>query len=97
MYQSTQFRAEGEAGRFRLTSRTPKSRERSPGSLHIPSWKNLVDRPLASDECISLIASIFSDYHETEAVKRLRGEDAQSFVDKIGEVLPATSSMPLGH
>ena len=93
MYQATQFRAEAEAGRFRPTSTTLKPCEGSPVPLHIPLWKNLVNRPLAPDECISLIENIFSDHHETEAVKRLRGEDAQSFVDKTEEVFPSTLSM----
>ena len=54
----------------------------------IPAWKRLIDRPLAKDERISLIADIFSDRDETEVVKCLRGGDAQSFVDVIDEVLP---------
>ena len=53
----------------------------------IPAWKRLIDRPLPKDERISLIADIFSDRDETEAVKCLRGGDAQSFVDVIDEVL----------
>ena len=92
-YQTTQFMAEAEAGRFRPTSTTLKPCEGSPDPLHISLWENLVNRSLASDECVSLIANIFSDHHETEAVKRLRGEDAQSFVDKTEEVLPSTLSM----
>ena len=44
----------------------------------IPAWKRLIDRPLPKDERISLIADIFSDRDETEAVKCLRGGDAQS-------------------
>ena len=54
----------------------------------IPAWKRLVNRPLTKDERISLITDIFSDPEETEVVKRLRGDDAQSFVDVIDEVLP---------
>ena len=48
----------------------------------------MINRPLAKDERISLIADIFSDRDETEAVKCLSGDDAQSFVDAIDEVLP---------
>jgi len=50
----------------------------------------LIDRPLATDQRISLITAIFSDHDETEAVKRLSGDDAQSFVDVIDEVLPSS-------
>ncbi|KAF9647762.1 kinase-like protein [Thelephora ganbajun] len=53
----------------------------------IPVWKSLINCPLAMDERISLITVIFSDRKETEAVKRLRGDDAQSFVDVIDEML----------
>ena len=56
----------------------------------IPRWKCLINKPLTADERISLIADIFSNRSETEAVKRLRGDDAQSFVDAIDEV-PAHS------
>ena len=47
----------------------------------------MVELPLASDEQISLITDILSDRDETEVVKRLHGDDAQSFVDMIDKVL----------
>ena len=53
----------------------------------IPAWKSLIDHPLTSDQRITLIADIFSDRDETEAVKHLHGDDAQSFVNIIDEVL----------
>ena len=53
-----------------------------------PAWKRLIDHLLAPDEQISLITDIFSDRDETEIVKHLRGEDAQSFVDLIDQVNP---------
>lgn len=34
-----------------------------------------------------MITDLFSDHGETEAAKRLRGNDAQSFIDVIDEVL----------
>jgi len=37
---------------------------------------------------ISLITDIFSDGEEIEVVRRLSGDDAQSFVDVIDEVIP---------
>ena len=48
----------------------------------------MIDRPLINDERIALIADLFFDRDETEAVKRLSGDDAQAFVDVIDEVLP---------
>ena len=48
----------------------------------------MIDRPLATDERISLITDMLSDHDETEAVKNLSGSDAQSFVDVVDEVLP---------
>ena len=53
-----------------------------------PAWKRLIDHPLTPDVRISLIADIFSDRDETETVRRLRGDDAQSFVDVIDQVIP---------
>ena len=53
----------------------------------IPAWKRLITRPLISSERISLITEIFSHRDEIKAVKRLRGDDAQSFVDVVDEVL----------
>ena len=57
----------------------------------VPAWKRVVDLPLASDEQISLIADIFTDRDETEVVKCLYGDDAQSFVDVLDKVLPYSS------
>ena len=53
-----------------------------------PAWKRLIDSSLDSSERISLITDIFSDHDETEIVKRLRGDDAQSFIDVIDQVIP---------
>ena len=57
----------------------------------IPEWKRLISCPLTTNERISLITAIFSDGIGTETVKHLRGDDAQTFVDVIDEVLPALS------
>ena len=46
----------------------------------------MIDHPLPTDERVSLIASLFSDSDETEAIKRLHGDDAQLFVDAVDEV-----------
>jgi len=62
----------------------------------IPAWKRLIDRPLARDKRISLIIYLFSDREETEAAKRLRGNDAQSFVDVIDEVLSRSRPRGMG-
>ena len=68
----------------------PELHMRSPdlllASRTIPAWKRLTDRPLDVNERIPLIADIFSDRSEIEAVRRLRGNDAQSFVDVVDEV-----------
>ena len=50
-------------------------------------WKHLIDRPLTTDERVSLIASLFSDRGEIEALKDLRRGDAQLFIDVIDGVL----------
>ena len=52
-----------------------------------PAWKRLIEGPLNSDVRVSLIADIFSDRDETEMVKQLRGDDAQSFVDVMDQVI----------
>ena len=52
----------------------------------IPVWKHLIDRPLTKDERASMIADLFSDRDEIEALKDLRREDAQSIIDVIDEV-----------
>ena len=53
-----------------------------------PTWKHLIDPPLQLGEQIYLITHIFSDREETEAVRRLAGDDAQSFVDVVDQVIP---------
>ena len=50
-------------------------------------WKHLIDRPLTVDERVSLIADLFSDRDEIDALKTLSESDAQSVVDVIDEVL----------
>ena len=49
-------------------------------------WKCLIDRRLTTQERTPLITTIFSDRNELEVVKRIGGDDAQSFVDVIDEV-----------
>ena len=48
----------------------------------------MVELPLASGNQTSLISDILSDRDETEAVKSLHGDDAQTFVDVVDKVLP---------
>ena len=69
--------------------------DRSPQrSSTTPAWKRLISRSLTTDERVSLITAIFKspDDNEIEEVRRLCGDDAQSFVDVIDEVFPALSS-----
>jgi len=47
----------------------------------------LINRPLSTDNRISLIEIISSNHNEAESVKGLRGDDAQAFVDVIDETL----------
>ena len=71
-------------------SNTPPSSqplERLDQEEPIPVWKRLIDCPLGMNERIPLIADIFSNRDETEAVNCLSGHDAQSFVDVVDEVL----------
>ena len=49
-------------------------------------WKHLIDRPFTADERISLIADLFYNHDEIEALKGLSGGDAQLFVNVIDEV-----------
>lgn len=52
-----------------------------------PAWKRLIDRPFYLDKQVSLTTHIFSDRDETETVRHLRGDDAQSFVDVVDQVI----------
>ncbi|KAF9642913.1 kinase-like protein [Thelephora ganbajun] len=53
----------------------------------IPAWKRLITQTLATDERISLITATFSDRDQVKMVKNLIGNDAQTFIDAIDEVL----------
>jgi len=52
-----------------------------------PAWKWLASDTLASYERISLITMIFSDRDQIKTVRNLSGDDAQTFIDKIDEVI----------
>lgn len=58
----------------------------------IPAWKRLIDCSLTLDKRISLVMVLFSNRDEIEVVGRLRGDDAQSFVDVMDQVLPVPTS-----
>ena len=51
-----------------------------------PAWKQLIDHPLSTDERIFLLTSTLTNPDEVEIVGRLRGNDAQAFIDVIDEV-----------
>ena len=53
----------------------------------VPAWRRLIKQPLPTDGRVSLIATIFSDPNEADAVNLLRGGDAQTFVNAIDKVL----------
>lgn len=54
-----------------------------------PAWKLLISHPLNKGERISLVTTIFSDKNQVEKAGRLAGDDAQTFIDAIDEVVPA--------
>jgi len=58
-----------------------------------PMWKCLISCPLLTQECVSLITTIFSDKEAIRVVQSLDGGDAQVFIDKIDKV----TSYPLPY
>lgn len=52
----------------------------------------MVNDTLAINERVSLITAIFSDRNEIEMDKHLSGDDAQTFVDKVYEVMVPSNS-----
>jgi len=52
-----------------------------------PAWKWLISNTLPEYERISPITMIFSDRDQVKAVGNLSGDDAQTFVDNIDEVI----------
>ena len=50
-------------------------------------WKHLTDDPLTRDERVSLIADLFSDQDEIDALMALSSNDVQSVIDVMDEVL----------
>ena len=67
----------------RLEPQTPVGRHEPP----IPAWKRLIGESLTQDERTSLITAIFSDNIETDTANNLHGNDAQTFIDVIDEVI----------
>ena len=63
------------------------STDRPPRRSDFPVWKHLAGSPLTTGERVSLIADIFSDQDEIDALMALTGSDAQSVIDVIDEVL----------
>lgn len=60
-----------------------------------PAWNLLVNRTLTTDERISLITTIVSDYDHVEMVGSLLGDDVHNVVDAIYKVNTRTFR-PLG-
>ena len=58
----------------------------------LPTWKRLISPHLSVDKRMSLIASIFADRDEVQAIEYLSGDDAQDFVDAIDKVNSRTIS-----
>ena len=51
-----------------------------------PTWKRLINPTVATDECINLIKSIFSDRDEVVVLEFISDNDSQAFVDVIDKV-----------
>jgi len=62
--------------------------------LDSPGWKRLIRSPLATGERISLIITILSNGDEVEMVKRLCGDEAQTFIDAMYEARYHALSSP---
>jgi len=55
---------------------------------NLPAWKQLINYTIATRDRIPLITTIFSDRGEAEKVRRLSGDDAQTFIDMVDEASP---------
>jgi len=79
----------------RCWDQDPQSRPEVPEVLEVlqvllaQSVKQLISHGLATPECISLVATIFSDDDQAEVVGHLPGDEVQAFVDMIYKVRPA--------
>ena len=62
-----------------------------------PAWKQLISDTITMDQRVSLITVIFSDNNRIEMVERLSGDDAQAFIDRVGDVSPCTVSHSKGN
>ena len=58
----------------------------APADSDTPAWKRLTSRPLPPHDIISLIGMIFTSKPEIKKICDLRGDDAQTFVDRLHEV-----------
>jgi len=74
------------------TPRLPDSS--NPADFNPPGWKHLISAPLATNERISLITTIFSSRDEVEMARYLCREDAQASVDVIYEVRSHNRAFP---
>jgi len=81
----------------RCWDQDPHSRPEIPEVLQIlqvlltQSVKQLISHGLATPECISLVATIFSDDDRAEAVGHLPGDEVQAFADMMYKVRLAQS------
>lgn len=56
-------------------------------SSNPPAWKRLISRSFPPHETISLVNEVFMNEDEVKAVCILRGDEAQTFISVIHEVL----------
>ena len=53
-----------------------------------PAWRRFTNYTVAARDRIPLITTIFSDHGEAKMVRRLSGDDAQTFIDMVDEASP---------
>ena len=49
----------------------------------IPAWKQLIAQSLTTDECISLITTIFSDPNQAKTIELVPEDHTQNLIDMI--------------
>ena len=62
--------------------------------MNEPAWKRLASRNFLPNEVIALIQTILMSEGEVKMAGNLCGDDAQTFIDVIHEVLSPVSHFP---
>ena len=61
-------------------------------NFNIPVCQRLIERLFTPDDLPSMIEAVFSSTDEGDTIRRLYGDDAQTFIDVLDEVHSAFSS-----